>query len=376
MVLANNNFWIRCTLIVLFGALTHLCESRVLIEGDMMVKSALGNVQQKQQQIRTVRSKRSIVVDKTRESFWESGIVPYEIDTKVGFSDIQIGRIKEAMKHWERYTCIIFVERNATEHMDFIRLTRNDSDCGCCSYTGKIGGEQEVIIDKCDFGDISDIVHVLGHAIGFYHEHQRPDRDQYVEFNENNLKRNSTGDLKKLKLNQVDTLDEPYDFESIMHYSQYFFQPKEGKNGVVPKLDENKRLSAIDIKKTNKIYCPKCSRAYFDQKAAFTSPEYYSKSKDRTYKCEWRITLANQDRIEFVINDLDIFESNGCKSDYLEVRDGHSLDSPLLGRGRFCGVIPFHRMVSNGNRLFITYVSNHTEHRGFAAGYKAYYGKY
>ena len=51
----------------------------------------------------------------------------------------------------------------------------------CCSFVGKRGsGPQVIRIGKnCDKFGI--VVHELGHVIGFWHEHTRPDRDEYVQ---------------------------------------------------------------------------------------------------------------------------------------------------------------------------------------------------
>jgi len=50
----------------------------------------------------------------------------------------------------------------------------------CCSFVGKRGsGPQAISIGKnCDKFGI--VVHELGHVIGFWHEHTRPDRGDYV----------------------------------------------------------------------------------------------------------------------------------------------------------------------------------------------------
>lgn len=78
------------------------------------------------------------------------------------------------MRHSENCTCIIFIERNAIEHKDSIRFTEDNSRCICCSKGGKVGGAQDIIVGRCALGII---IHELGHAIGFYHEH----RDEYIE---------------------------------------------------------------------------------------------------------------------------------------------------------------------------------------------------
>lgn len=53
------------------------------------------------------------------------------------------------------------------------------------------------------------ILREFGHIIGFYNEHQRPDRDDYEVRPEN---------LNKLTTKKIDSLGEAYDYASVMHY--------------------------------------------------------------------------------------------------------------------------------------------------------------
>lgn len=57
----------------------------------------------------------------------------------------------------------------------------------CCSYVGRRGnGPQAISIGKnCDKFGI--VVHELGHVIGFWHEHTRPDRDDHVTIIRENI---------------------------------------------------------------------------------------------------------------------------------------------------------------------------------------------
>lgn len=57
----------------------------------------------------------------------------------------------------------------------------------CCSYVGRRGGgPQAISIGKnCDKFGI--VVHELGHVIGFWHEHTRPDRDDHVSIIRDNI---------------------------------------------------------------------------------------------------------------------------------------------------------------------------------------------
>lgn len=56
-----------------------------------------------------------------KERVWDYGVIPYEIDAN--FSGAHKALFKQAMKHWENFTCIKFVERNPNDHMNYIIFT-------------------------------------------------------------------------------------------------------------------------------------------------------------------------------------------------------------------------------------------------------------
>jgi len=70
----------------------------------------------------------------------------------------------------------------------------------------------------------------------------------------------------------------------------------------------------------------------------------------------------------------DIFKSDNCRSDYLEVRDGYWHKSPILGR--FCGSGKVNELITTtGPRMLLTFISsvpapNSAAMRGFAATYE------
>ena len=58
------------------------------------------------------------------------------------------------------------------------------------------------------------------HALGFWHEQSRPDRDKYVRINWENIaeERHNFG---KLRADEITYLGVGYDYSSIMHYKKY-----------------------------------------------------------------------------------------------------------------------------------------------------------
>jgi hypothetical protein len=63
------------------------------------------------------------------ERVWDYGVIPYEIDGN--FSGAHKALFKQAMRHWENFTCVKFVERLPTEHPNYILFT--ERPCGYVS---------------------------------------------------------------------------------------------------------------------------------------------------------------------------------------------------------------------------------------------------
>ena len=60
------------------------------------------------------------------------------------------------------------------------------------------------------------------HAIGFWHEQSRPDRDKYVTIMKRNIEEKNHYTFKKRDFNQANLIGE-YDFCSIVHYGLRYF---------------------------------------------------------------------------------------------------------------------------------------------------------
>jgi choriolysin L len=61
-------------------------------------------------------------------------------------------------------------------------------------------------------------MHELGHALGLLHEHSRPDRDDSVIINWNNIYPFNWLQFDEANLTEAQTYGVPYDVGSVMHY--------------------------------------------------------------------------------------------------------------------------------------------------------------
>uniref|UniRef100_A0A3Q1G3U3 Metalloendopeptidase n=1 Tax=Acanthochromis polyacanthus TaxID=80966 RepID=A0A3Q1G3U3_9TELE len=179
--------------------------------------------------------------------------VPYIISHK--YDNSERSAIIQAMKDFERQTCIRFVPRRFERAYLSIQ-----SRFGCSSLLGRIGDRQMVSLQRFGCIDHSIIQHELMHALGFYHEHTRSDRDHYVRINWENVP-----DYFKKNFNKQDTenLNIPYDYSSVMHYGRTAFGLY-GAETITPIPDESvpigqrEGLSKTDILRLNVLY--KCYR--------------------------------------------------------------------------------------------------------------------
>ncbi|XP_008559195.1 tolloid-like protein 1 [Microplitis demolitor] len=324
------------------------------------------------------RTQRSLVV-RGRQFLWNNGIIPYEIQ------DIFDGAVRrlfeQAMRHWEQSTCIHFVKRIKGIHKNYIVFTK--SECGCCSFVGKnqYGPQSISIMEQCS--NFGTILHELGHAIGFYHEHTRYDRDQYIHVFLDNVRKENKDKFNKMPEEFTSTLGQPYNYDSIMHYSAFAFasnkfrrtiEPTRKINGRTPTIGQRIDLSAGDIAAANVLYsCSAYGGSFFEPCDMIIPPIHPDKSPKDSDKCKWTIRAAEGERIKVTLTSWDIKETPNCTAEYVEIKNGYRANSPVLAR--ICGedktVIRTAR-----NFVSVTYARNHYEnyHLGFILKYETICG--
>lgn len=76
------------------------------------------------------------------------------------------------------------------------------------------------------------------------------------------------------------------------------------------------------------IYISACGRTLQESIDKFS----YTPTPGQSATCQWRISATHGEKIVLNLTELDIPESYQCEKHYLEVRDGHFIMSPLLGK--------------------------------------------
>lgn len=61
-------------------------------------------------------------------------------------------------------------------------------------------------------------LHEIGHALGLVHEHQLPNRDEYIEIMYSNVEPSMRIWFNKYSGQEVNQYDVTYEYSSVMHY--------------------------------------------------------------------------------------------------------------------------------------------------------------
>jgi Astacin (Peptidase family M12A) len=181
-------------------------------------------------------------------SYWPNKIVYYTINSSLPNQ----ARVTGAIANWEANTPLRFVQR--TNQRDYVEFVPGS---GCSSYIGKIGGRQPVTLASgCSTGST---IHEIGHAIGFFHEQSRTDRDNSIIINFANIQDGLAFNFQTYAQQNIPGFQlSSLDFQSIMMYGSYAFS----KNGqpTITKLDgstfttNRTSLSPGDIETARFIY--------------------------------------------------------------------------------------------------------------------------
>ncbi|CAG7838462.1 unnamed protein product [Allacma fusca] len=272
---------------------------------------------------------------------WKKGIVHYDIDLQFSYDETM--HIYKAVETIQNNTCIIFEEIVSNNYsVDYIFF--NKVAKGCSSNVGRQGGRQPVnLASACFSKRHGKPMHEVLHALGFYHEHCRGDRDQYVSINTNNIKKGHKHnfDIKPSKTFQVS-----YDYHSIMHYSAYAFaiNPNIKTIDVLQSntnIGQRKKMSKKDIKKVEKMYKAECDSRYVFQ--AFNLLRETQSIKNNNFSSLIGYIYLKLMYFQAIILLLSLIYATNCRPDLGDFysRDAYEVSPEIeIGNSRENPIIP------------------------------------
>ncbi|MCP4129640.1 MAG: hypothetical protein GY754_01370 [bacterium] len=150
---------------------------------------------------------------------WPGGVVSYYISGE--FDTTEESRLADAMSRWQSKTgSVSFVDytgKSALEIPEPCLDIQRSTDRNSASTVGAVDDPvlqlSNVLFSK------RTVIHELGHVIGLLHEHQRPDRDDSITIQWENIYSQYYHNFEKLDSPLLVEEDFPYDISSVMHYS-------------------------------------------------------------------------------------------------------------------------------------------------------------
>jgi len=198
------------------------------------------------------------VGEKTTPKLWPRAKVPFAVSSTI-VSESKIRAVREAMQDIEANTCIKFVSKKSSD-TDYLNV--QSDRVACSAQVGmQTGINQMNLADSCF--DYPTIAVNLLYVLGLYNEHNREDRDRFVEINLDNLRTLNQRKFEKIPRAQFPVLDTPYDLKSLTHFPGKAFGIKKSgaRDWTIRSLKTpsivlgNSRISSGDYQKLNSLYC-------------------------------------------------------------------------------------------------------------------------
>ncbi|XP_074648313.1 MAM domain-containing protein 2-like isoform X3 [Tubulanus polymorphus] len=278
-----------------------------------------------------IRKKRNALRDSRK--LWTARIIPFVFSPSLRRTYTQ-KTLLTAMVEIGRKTCLKFKPRE--NEVDYLYYDKSSRKRPCWSNVGRIGGKQAMGFYKaCNFRDIT---HELLHALGFEHEHQRPDRDRHIIVNWRYVKTGSNTNFEKLSAAKIDMMGAPYDYHSIMHY-RALDGSKDNKHATIQRKDgsadsfSSNTMTPTDIWKINHHY--RCNEKKCEHPGTPEHGILYAKGTDIgeevAYECSPGYTRVGSPRRTCQFNSETMqFQWSGetpkCKDNVLMYCDFESVD--------------------------------------------------
>ncbi|XP_074058169.1 meprin A subunit beta-like [Macrotis lagotis] len=236
-------------------------------------------------------------------------IIPYVLEDNLDMN--AKGVILKTFERFRLKTCIDFKPWEGEDN--YLALLKG---LGCYSSIGNIQSGRQIISigEKCD--TIASVQHELLHTLGFWHEHSRSDRDDYIIIMKDRILPGTENNFYKKSEKDSNSLNIPYDYTSLMHYSKTAFQ-----RGTEPTII-TKIPSFMDV---------------IGQRIDFSNDDV--EKLNLLYKCSSSLTFLDSCdfELESICGMIQNSEDNGDWERIALVPGGPDTDQTYLGKCEGCG---------------------------------------
>lgn len=225
-----------------------LPDDEQLFEGDIMMDKQFRKIITSFAE----EKKSALIYGGVMDIRWPNGVVYYVIDRSFSLWSQLV--LSKAIYQFKTRTCIRFIKRKKEPDYVIFSSRRN----GCFSYIGRLGGPQTINLEKA-CTRLGTFEHEMMHALGIIHEHSRPDRDNFIKVQYDNIEREDLNNFQKYPYFEIDDLGEPFNFASLMMYPNQAFS-RNGRSTIrsidEPELSfgQRQQFSVGDVREINRFY--------------------------------------------------------------------------------------------------------------------------
>ncbi|XP_067670137.1 zinc metalloproteinase nas-36-like [Haliotis asinina] len=275
---------------------------------------------------------------------WPNAIIPFTVDDTFTVEEKRL--LYASLKAWMEHTCIQFIPARPSDK-DVLRIQNGQ---GCNSFVGRVGGKQHLNLEKgCRVKHV--MTHELGHVIGLIHEHQRPDRDNYITVASENVGVGRMKNYRKFDINRIRLYGVNYDYTSIMHYGKTAFSKDDYSTTMITTdpafqdiIGTTTKVSFKDAKIVNSMYkcdskCrrkPNCGDGYVDKNCRCVCPGFTQRCGQR----RWRTVTPVPRNIQYPR--YPSYSNTGWARRYRPQYEQRVFPSNNIGFGQYYPSVPYY----------------------------------